>query len=359
MRIRHLRTVLLALLICHGPALAQAVPKAWAYLGWWLPDSWRDAPPVDRLLFFELKVDGNGRISERNGWPERWTELRMAVKERGTALDLTLTLFDAAAFDQLFSSAPARASLLDEATTLSRAEGVAGLQLDFEIYTRISPAVLEHYQLFVRELALRLRQQNPPRNLSVFFPVGGESVLYDATTLAQLDQVVLQGYDAHWRGSPTAGPVAPLFGEGRLTWEKAVTQGLFLGVDKERLLLGYPLYGYEWPVKSGKIRGSTTGSGVSTSFAPLPQGQVPEIPISIRDRVNQYGATHDPASGSSYYQLTSANGQLIEGWFEDWWSLARKSDYLVREQLGGLAFFMLGYDQHELINYFLKRRQAR
>ncbi len=84
------------------PVLA-AQPKAWAYLGWWLPDSWRKAPlsELDRLLFFDLKVNANGKIIERNGWPEKWVDLRIAVKQNKTPLDLTLTLFDSSSFDQL------------------------------------------------------------------------------------------------------------------------------------------------------------------------------------------------------------------------------------------------------------------
>ena len=44
---------------------------------------------LDRLLFFELKVDASGTITERNGWPERWTDLRLALERHNTPLDLT------------------------------------------------------------------------------------------------------------------------------------------------------------------------------------------------------------------------------------------------------------------------------
>ena len=360
MIVRCLRTGLFALLVLFEVTAFAAVPQAWAYAGWWLPNAWRTAPlnQFERLLFFELKVNTRGEVAERNGWPESFGGLRAAARKAGVPLDLTLALFDPAVFEALFSSAEATDRLLRDAVALAVHEDVAGLQIDFEIYTRIRPATLANYQRFMRTLATRLRQQKPVRNLSVFFPIGGETVMYDPATLAQVDQVVLQGYDAHWATGKTAGPVAPLLGSDRVTWEKAVAEAMALGVPKKRLLLGFPLFGYEWEVKGQKMRGTTLGTGVQTSFAPIADGLLPAIQFNAQERVRQFGVTHDPVSGSSYYQFRKPDGKFVEGWFEDWWSLARKTDYLVREQLGGIAFFMLGYDNQELVHYFLQRRNA-
>jgi spore germination protein len=349
--------LLFALLLYQTTAMAGPL-KTWAYSVWWLPDGWRNAPlrDIDRLFFFELKVNSNGEIAERNGWPEKWVDLRLAVKQKNTPLDLTLTLFDPATFTSLFTSTEATQRLLEEAVSLARQDGVAGLQLDFEIYTAIAPETLTRYRSFVRELSNRLRRQSPSRNLSIFFPIGGESALYDATTLKLVNHVVLQGYDAHWKGSKTAGPLSPLNGNEVATWKKAVAQGVALGVPKARMLLSFPLYGYEWEVKGQTPRSETIGSGITTSFALLPDGLLPDIQFNIIERVKKYGATHDPVSGSSYYQFKRKNGELVEGWFEDVRSLKRKSDYLEDEKLGGLAFFPLGYDGGQLIDSFMRRR---
>ncbi|MBC7499920.1 MAG: hypothetical protein H7315_05410 [Herminiimonas sp.] len=341
---------------------APHLPQAWAYFGWWLPQSWRDAPldRLDRLLFFELKVNAAGVVAERNGWPDDWVGLRAAVKKAGVPLDLTLTLFDARAFEALFSSADATARLLDEAAALASHDEVAGLQIDFEIYSHVRPATVVSYQRFVRALASRLRAAAPARKISVFFPMGGETILYDRTTLAQVDHVVLQGYDAHWTGSKAAGPVAPLAGGDAVTWKKAVAQGVARGVPPDQLIIGFPLYGVEWPVATRKVRSATTGAGVHTSFAPIVAAATtaPVIEVNVQEQVRQYGAVHDAASGSAYYQFKKPGGQFVEGWFEDWWTLDLKHDYLMQERLGGIAFFVLGYDNGQLIEHFLQRRVA-
>ena len=358
LRLRHLG-LLLALLLCSAPVAAKP-PEAWAYMGWWLPDSWRSTPldQLDRLLFFDLKISATGEITERNGWPEKWTDLRLAVKQHNTPLDLTLTLFDVSTFEKLFASGQSTQRLLDECLSLAGQEGVAGLQLDFEIYTLVRPDAIARYRSFILRLSKGLRELSIPRSLSVFFPMGSESQLYDAPTLQQVDRLVLQGYDSHWKGGKTAGPVAPLNGEEAVTWKKAVALGLALGMPRERLLLGFPLYGYEWPVQGSRLRSATVGEGSATTFAPMPAGLLSDFPFNIQDQVRQHGATHDPASGSSYYQFKKDNGQFVEGWFEDWWTLDFKSNYLKSEQLGGIAFFMLGYDHGQLGNHFLQRRSS-
>lgn len=344
----------------HTAAMA-AAPKAWGYIAWWVPDSWRSLPlgEFDRLLFFDMPINAKGEISERNGWPERWSDLRGATQLSGTPLELTLSCFDAEIFNSLFATPQATQQLLDQAVELAGDAGVGGLHLDIEIYSQARPESIERYRSFTRDLSNRLRQLAPARTLSVFFPMGAEAPLYDAATLAQVDHVVLQGYDSHWLESKTAGPVAPLRGQEAVTWEKSVAQGLHLGVPRERLLLSFPLYGYEWPVKTGKLRAPTSGKGVKTFFAAVPEGDGPEVHVNVQERVRQFGATHDPVSGSSHYQFKRKDGKFVEGWFEDWWSLARKVDYLVSERLGGLAFFPLGYDRGELVEYFLRQRDPR
>ncbi len=335
-----------------------ATLQAWGYQAYWLPDGWRGTTSgqLDRVLFFELKIDGKGDIVERNGWPEQWQALRSDTKKHHVPLDLTLTLFDAATFETVFSSRLATAHLLAVATRLARHDDVAGLHLDVEIYTRIRPATLVQFQRFVRDLSDQLKQQPTPRTLSVFFPMGGVTPLYDASTLQKVAQVVVQGYDAHSNDSQFAGPVAPLGGDDEVTWIKAVAQVSALEVPRDRMILGFPLFGYEWRVRDKALRSKTIGAGVPTSFAPLPAKTQSEITRHVQTAAKQRATRHDAQSGSAFYRTTDRRGQLIEGWFEDRTSLIQKSEYLNKQQLGGIAFFALGYDNGALVNYFLRHR---
>ncbi len=357
-----LRCVLLAAAFCLWQIPASAKPPAaWGYVAWWMPDGWRNLPlaELDRILFFEMAVDASGQVIERHGWPERWEDLRVATRMAGASLDLTIRCFDAEVFNTLFTTPDASAKFLEQALVLANDGAINGLQLDVEIYTAVTPEAIAGYQRFVRDLATRLHQLSPVRQLSVFFPVGSATVLYDPATLQQFDHVVLQGYDAHVPGSRNAGPIAPLEGGDEGTWRKSVAQGLGLGVPRDHLLLGFPLYGVEWPVISTALRSATSGEGVHVYFSASPEGTPPLTWINARERIRDHGVQHEPVSGSSYYQFEGADGSYFEGWLEDAWSIARKTDYVFSEQLGGIAFFVLGYDQGELVKHFLNDRNSK
>ncbi|TXT40875.1 MAG: glycosylhydrolase-like protein [Comamonadaceae bacterium] len=343
-----------------SPATAQPL-KAMGYLAWWMPQSWQTLPlqEIDRLFFFELKVDASGAISERHGWPEQWGELQQATQREKVPLDLTLTLFDSETFNRLFSSPQAVNKLLTDSLELAAHPNVSGLHLDFEIYGGASSKAITSYKAFLAQLSQQLRRLSPSRNLSVFLPVQTDDALYDAPSLGLMDWVVSQSYDAHYRSSKNAGPVAPLAGQDGLTWEKAMSDALGLGVPRNRLILTFPLYGYEWIVKDKQARSPTQQPGLTTTFSDVDKEFLPDVQISITQRVRQFGATHDPSSGSSYYQFQNEQGQQVQGWFEDWWSLSRKIDFVKAEKLGGLAFFVFGYDKEQLLGYYLYQKRPK
>jgi spore germination protein len=354
-----LAAAVLSAMFTHAQARTDK-PLAWAYMAWWMPDSWRSAPvqKLDRILFFELKLRGNGKITDRNGWPEQWSAFRAAMKQRGTPIDLTLTLFEPQELNTLFQSADARARLLKEAVALASHHDVDGLQLDFEVYDPVPDATLAGLRQFVQDLSAALHRLSPARHVSVFLPIGGASTLYDKATLQQVDNVVLQGYDSHWRGGPMAGPLSPLRGVEAVTWEKALAKGDELMVPRRKMMFSFPLYGYEWPVRETRAGGPTAGVGTEVSYAPLPPGFVPAIEASARERAGKYGAHRDERSGSVYYQYKTVQGVLREGWFEDDWSLTRKTEFMTRESMAGVAFFVLGYDADELLGKYVNAIEA-
>jgi spore germination protein len=347
------------LLMLANAGLAQANGKALAYQAWWLPESWRSAPleKLDRLLFFELKVDARGAITDKHGWPENWSAMQAELKRLSIPLDLTLTLLDAKDFQAVFSSDLAISQLLEQATSLAADKSVAGLHIDFEVYTPMPEVVLSKFRRFMLDLSKRLRSEIPAKNLSVFFPVGGAVQIYDTASLMAVNQVVAQGYDAHWKSGAIAGPVAPLDGSSAVTWKKALAQTVGLGVPREKTFMSYPLYGYEWRGESKNPRAKTVGIGIDTTFAPIDAALLPNIQMSAQNRVKQFGSVNDEVSGSSYYQL-SKNGHWSTGWFEGEWALTKKMAFMNREKFAGLAFFVLGYDNGALLNSFVMRRTS-
>ncbi len=341
------------------PNLAFANPsyKTWVYQAWWLPDSWKTAPldKIDRVLFFEIKVNPNGTISEKNGWPEKWGDLSIALKKANTPLDLTLSLLNTKDFSAVFSSEQATNNLLEQASNLASDKNVAGLHLDFEVYVDLPEAVHARFQRFVIDLAKKLRSIIPSKNLSVFLPIGGSTALYSGQALAQVNHVVAQGYDAHWAGGPKAGPVAPLDGPSPVTWKKALDQSLALGVKAEKLLISYPFYGYEWKATDKNPQSKSTAEGITTTFAPSEASRMPEVRVNVYDRVKTAKVSNDELSGSSFYQIQK-DGQWTTGWFEGQWAMTKKLQFMQKQKFAGMAFFVLGYDDGKILDQYISNK---
>jgi spore germination protein len=352
-----LSTFFLMSILLPNIACAASEKKAWAYMAWWLPESWKNAPleKLDRLLFFELKVNAKGYISEKNGWPEKWTALSEQLKKTNTPLDLTLTLLTTKDFEAVFASDAATQTLLEQTANLASDHAVAGIHLDFEVYTIVSDGVQKRFQKFVVDLAKKLRSIVPAKNLSIFLPVGGATQIYSKEAIAQVNHVVAQSYDAHWPGGPNAGPIAPLDGDSAVTWKTAMNQALALGVKPDKLLLSYPFFGYEWQLRDKNPRGAnlTRSLAGKTTLATLTDANSTDFSASVDARIKSTKAVNDESSGSSYYQFQT-NGQWTTGWFEGDWALRRKTQFIEKQKLAGMAFFVLGYDNHKLLKQFVK-----
>ena len=272
--------------------------------------------------------------------------MAQALKALGTDFDLAFTLLDEDKFNHLFARDELRRELLQQILSAAKLERIRGIHLDFEIFRLTSEEALAGYRDFMaklRERFQRLPKQRRPI-LSGFFTVGGERDLMDAKTLSYLDYVVVQGYDAHWAESRTAGPISPLKGAHQLSWEKTLKHLLSLEVARSKILFSVPYFGYEWPVKSGLAGATAIGHGITTTYAPVDARLLPRIRVSVAGRIAQYPIQRDPDSGSPYYTYQTPEGRWYQGWFEDRISLAEKFDFINREELGGIAVFPIGYD---------------
>jgi hypothetical protein len=332
-------------------------PLVFGYAAWWVPqaETLLALPDVDRLKFIEFRLSADGRIADRHGWPEQWTALREGAAKLGIPLDVAVTLLSPADFDALFGSSERVQRLEKEVLSLVQDKLVAGIHLDVEIFTPVSAKAAQRYRAFVVSLSRQLKQQSPVKSLSVFLNHAADVYLYDAASLLGVDHVILQGYDAHWLGADVAGPLSPLLGPDTITWEKMWATAQKLGLPPQRVLMGFPTYGYEWTVKPCGPRGKRIAPGETTVFGRVWLPQAPNLRNSVMGRVLAHGVQYDEVTGSAYYTVGAADGSCVVGWFEDWWTLHRKMDWLIAQKLAGIAFFPLGYDNGTLVNTAARR----
>lgn len=319
------------------------------YHPWWAGDHWREAAleSLDRLYLFEVELAPDGTPGDGHGWPDRWAPLLDRAAALGLSVVPVVTVYPEAAVTALLEDSAAVARAAQTVVELVGSHpAVDGVHLDLEVFDRGSPSARAGYVALVRAVRRGLPGPARSRVVSVFVPALDLADAYDEAALArEADYLVVQGYDLHHRTGARAGPVAAPTGWAPLDWVTVVDRLTGLGIPGERLVMGIPLYGYEWPVQGPDPGSATRGAGVIVPLA-APAEVVPELPRAV-DRVAAHGARRDPAGGTPFYAFRTPDG-WVQGWYEDARSLRDKVAFVRRRGLGGVAFFPLAYATPEV-----------
>lgn len=319
------------------------------YHTYWTRDAWESYPMdvLDRLYFFEIEAAPDGGVADRHGWPERWTAMLARAGDEGVDVVPTVSMHGATRFEALFTSPEHRSRLIETVMgVLAGTPGLGGVHLDFEAFEPVDPSAREGFTRFATELRSRMRAVDRSWILSSFALALDDHDIYDEAALAEVvDYLVVQGYDFHSVAGPEAGPVAPVTGWGRLTWEHTVERFLELGVEPRKIVMGVPTYGYEWPTESDEAGADTRGEGIEIVLAPA-ETVVPDF-VRAPERAAEHGLRRDLASGTPWYAFRDDQGWR-QGWFDDAVSLRLKYRFVRERGLGGVAVFPLAYGDEEV-----------
>jgi len=326
-----------------GPGLFVA-----GYHAWWTEEAWTAYPmeALDRLYLFEVELDVAGRIRDAHGWPEGWTDLANRASEAAVSLVPVVTLHPEEAVPVLLADPDAVARAIGTlAALVESTPTLDGIHLDLEVFSPVPTEAREGYVALARGLRARLEAIRPGSVLSVFIPALDRSDAYDELGLAEVaDYLVVQGYDLHHRTDVRAGPLAALDGWAPLDWTTITDRLTGLGIPARHLVMGVPLYGYEWPVEGPNPGSATRGPGVAVPLT-APPDVLPELPRADA-RASRHGVRRDPVSDMPYYAFERTDG-WVQGWIEDATSLDAKADFVRTRGLGGVAFFPLAYAPSE------------
>ncbi len=203
---------------------------------------------------------------------------------------------------------------------LTKREHYAGIDLDYE---DLHAGDRQAFTTFVTRLARALHAQGKVLSVAVFAKTTNAGT--DPRNLAQdyaaigrsADQVRLMAYDYHWNSSPP-GPVAPI------SWVRAVLRYAKTQIPASKIILGVPLYGYDWA--------GHHATGISWLQA---------LRLS-----RQYHATahYDQASQAPWFRYRDASGREHTVWFENAASSRAKFDAAQGAQIGGVYLWMYGYE---------------
>ena len=231
--------------------------------------------------------------------------------------------FDSRLGGALLENETAQTALIDAVEANMLAKGYGGLDVDFEY---IRPELGAAYAAFV----VMLRRELNSLGYSVLAALapktfaGQRGLLYEAHDYAALGQaangVLLMTYEWGY----TAGPpmaVAPL-NKVRQVLDYALTE-----IAAEKLFLGVPVYGYDWPLPFRE--GLTRAESIS-----------PQEALALARR---YGAEirFDETAQAPWLRYTAPDGVEHEVWFEDARSSYAKFRLAAEKGLQGVGLWNL------------------
>jgi spore germination protein YaaH len=189
-----------------------------------------------------------------------------------------------------------------------------------------------------------------------------EPQLTDVAALGPyVDYVVLMTYDFHYVGSYIAGPVAPLKGAGikrEYDVESTIQEALKV-LPAEKVIMGIPLYGYEWDTITN-VPGGPTVQGTGKVLTHKQVGSILEECEEEETCIT--GVDEDYLQPYIIKPANDGNGDYYRQiFYEDRESMKQKLDIADRYNIRGVALWALGYEQDdmtdELRSYKLRMRK--
>jgi len=292
---------------------------------------------ISHLVFLGIEVDVKGNLiwdfQAKKVKSESFLKQKKLIWKNGGKNILGIKLFEDEKIDKLMASKTAQDNLINQLKELFKEQKFDGINVDFEYMGSPTAVLSEEIEAFM----MRLKNENLGEiSLDVFVNTvirGGEESLIKLVN--SMDYLIIMAYDFHRPGVDFAGPVAPVGAPvGERSILELVEEIQFLGLDKNKIVLAYPLYGYEW-----KTYGSEFGASVRRGWWALASyKRMVEFLKTNNIKVNWDEESMTPWVN---YVQGGVNKQI---YFENLESISRKIELAKNNQMGGVGFWALGYE---------------
>ncbi|NVO01323.1 MAG: T9SS type A sorting domain-containing protein [Bacteroidetes bacterium] len=283
------------------------------------------------LSYFDYDVDpATGNASSTNGWAT--AKVVDSAQAHGVRVNLAVCLF--ASHATFLQNPTAVQTLITNLITLVQSRNADGVNIDFE---GVPSAQKANFTSFMISLCNQFHSQIPGSQISVDLPSVEWSDTYDVVAMEpSVDLFIIMGYDYYYSGSAQAGPTDPLY---NLTTgynychTKSVNYYLNKGVPNNKLILGLPYYGREWPTVSNTVPSNVSATGVSRTYK------------YVRDNAsgNYSNKLWNNTSFTPYYAFQTG-AQWNQCFADDGFSMGKRFELVNQRNIGGIGIWALGYD---------------
>jgi spore germination protein YaaH len=309
---------------------------------------------ITTLSYFGLTVEPDGTIRKQNSDVENepgWNALASgqvdpfleSAKKQKVELSLVVFSGDNNDIESLLQDPVTHAkNLTGEVLPIMDQYGFTNLNLDIEHTRDASDAAQESFLAFTKTIRDELTKDH---NKTLTVDVTTLDLIYKTTLIrpqevANLaDNVVIMAYDYHSTGSSVTGPNAPLKGAGIVSEydTEAAVQNALHSIPRSKILLGVPLYGYEWETLGTLPRSAiipNSGYAASNRRAEKLVSDCATCSAQFDTTAQEAYVIYSDPQTNTYHQLFYPTAQ----------STLQKINLASDNNLAGLALWSLGYE---------------
>lgn len=324
---------------------------------------------INNLSIFSIIVDKEGKIKKydkpgegepgyfsiRNG---KFEQNIKSAKENKTKLSLVVFSGKDEDIDSMLVDPKKSAdNLTSDLIPIIEEYGFEEINLDIEKVSDASPSARLKFVDFVKNV----RNITDREGLSLTLDVTASSFvketnLVDPFAISQhVDRIIIMAYDFHYIGSFVTGPVAPQEGAGIVSEydvETAVIEAT-RKIDSQKIILGIPLYGYEWET----IGDSSRSAIIPSSGRTISNRRAEEFVKSCSNCKVEYDPIDKETNVIYKEDRTGLYHQIFYPEIE---SMRSKLKLVDKYNLGGIALWALGYEGETILEpLFEWSRQTR
>lgn len=314
-----------------------------------------DFNTLTTLAYFDVEVSVTGDLVRSGpGYQtfisDRATELFKKAHAHGTRVVLTVTQMQNRSILAMLDNEDAQRNAITQIVDEVQRRGIDGVNVDLEYSGNPGVYYRHQFNRFVENLTAEMHRANPDAKVtvSVYAISAKEANLYDIAALGRIsDGIFMMAYDFTSANSDVAMPTAPLYGhkEGRYWYDVSTAVEDFLAkAPAEKLILGVPWYGMNFPVSRPEPNASTLVNwgwrGVNQTYGIVENNITPNNPgltnfITGWDEVSQVG-------WKAYYAVRNGTWRMI--FSEDSRSFGAKIDFAKSKNLAGVGMWALGFE---------------
>ena len=218
---------------------------------------------LTHINYFSAELNSYGDIINDHNWESLY--IVDYAHDRGVKVSLCATLFGQSELTTLLNNPSHRENAINNLLDKVLAKNADGIDIDFEL---LPVSQRDNLVIFMQELSEVFHESMEDPIITMATPAIDWSNAWDYESLANIcDGLFIMGYNYFYSGSSAAGPVSPL---GGYFYDIQFTVDDYLSKtnnQSNKLILGLPYYGYDWPVETSIINSNTTGNGVARTYS--------------------------------------------------------------------------------------------